>query len=87
MAEYTREQLEQMLANLDNDENEEIWIKDGSREYKVTGRRATSILDKLLGEDSDSEDNDETEIDEETPGEALAKARTSQRYFGSKKTA
>lgn len=81
MAKFTREQLEKMLADLDEEEHEEVWIKEGEREYKVTGKRATGLLDQLLGDGGEDEDDAGTATGEPEP------EKTSVKYFGSRKTA
>lgn len=76
-----RAELMAELEALDN-ENEEVWIKEGDREYKVTGKRAKTLLDKLLG--GNEESGEETDSEEELPKEEAEKPAVSQRYFGKK---
>lgn len=48
----SRREIEEQIAALQaelekaSDEDHEVWIKDGGREYKVTGSRAQKILDR-----------------------------------------
>jgi hypothetical protein len=73
-----------MLQDLDDSENtDEVWIKDGDREYKVTGKRATSLLDKLLPPDEDTGDDGE-DAEADVPAEDVTPDRHSARYFGKK---
>lgn len=80
--ETRREELLKELKKLDEDE--EVWIKDGGREYKVTGKRATTILDKLL--DGFTDDDDDAAADDAAT-QPPAKDGTATRYFGAKKAA
>ncbi len=39
------EQIAALTAELENaDTDDEVWVKEGSREFRISGRRATSIL-------------------------------------------
>lgn len=61
-------EIEALQAELDTAEtDDEIWVKgDDGREYKVTGRRATSIFAKLgLTDDAEPEEGDDAEEDPE----------------------
>lgn len=67
-------QIAALQAELDTaDTDDEVWVKgDDGREYKVTGRRATSVLKRLgladiLSDDSDQEGGEEAEEVEEDP--------------------
>lgn len=64
-------QIAALQAELDTaDTDDEIWVKgDDNREYKVTGRRATSILGKLglLGDDSEEPAEEAEEEPEDDP--------------------
>lgn len=60
-------EIEALQAELDTAEtDDEIWVKgDDGREYKVTGRRATSIFAKLgLTDDEGDEGEGEEEAEE-----------------------
>lgn len=61
MPKRTRAQLEAAMAELQAeldgaDTDDEVWIKEGDREFKVTGRRATTVLGRFkdLWEESDA---------------------------------
>jgi hypothetical protein len=48
---YTREQLQKMLTDLDEQENvDEVIVEENGRKYHVRGRRATTLLDALFGD-------------------------------------
>lgn len=72
-------EIEALQAELDTAEtDDEIWIKDESgREYKVTGRRATSIFAKL-----GLNDDDQAEGGEEAEEEAEEDPKPKGGYFG-----
>ena len=41
-------QIDALQAQLEGaDTDDEVWVKEGDREFKVTGHRATSILDRF----------------------------------------
>lgn len=71
--------LQAELENADTDD--EVWIKDGDHEVKVSGKRATTILSRYakLWEDEGGEDDEGGEEDEGAGGEpkreGLFKAR------------
>lgn len=65
-------QIAALQAELDTaDTDDEVWVKgDDGREYKVTGRRATSVLKKLgladiLADDSEEPAGEEAEEEQE----------------------
>ena len=82
--------LQQELDQADTDD--EVWIKDGDREIKVTGRRASSVLarfsdlweekteDQADGGDDQDEDQDD---DADTPPDKKPAAGG---YFGKRAT-
>lgn len=60
-------QIAALQADLDNaDTDDEIWIKEGDREFKVTGKRATTVLSRFsdLFEESVPADGEEGEGEE-----------------------
>ncbi len=74
-------EIEALQAELDTAEtDDEIWVKgDDGREYKVTGRRATSIFAKLgLTDDSEGEEGEGDEGDQEPEDDPAPKGG----YFG-----
>lgn len=78
-------QIAALQSELDSaDTDDEIWVKgDDGREYKVTGRRATSILKRLglsdiLNDDSKEPAGEEGEEGEEAEEDPKPKGG----YFG-----
>lgn len=72
-------QIAALQAELDTAEtDDEVWVKgEDGREYKVTGRRATSVLKKLgLADDS------EEPAGEEEPEEPEEDPKPKGGYFG-----
>lgn len=76
--------IAELQAELDGaDTDDEVWIKDGDHEIKVSGKRATAILGRYAklweSEDSDGDDNagDEGDVpeDEKPKREGLFKPR------------
>lgn len=61
--------LQAELENADTDD--EVWIKEGDHEIKVTGKRATTILSRFskLWEDDGGEGDEGDEGDEGAGGE------------------
>lgn len=47
---FTREELTQMLADMDSDtdDDEELIVEENGRRFHMHGKRATSLLDKLF---------------------------------------
>lgn len=99
MAIVKRSEIEKQIAALQTqldsaDTDDEIWIKDGDHEIKVTGKRATSILGRYahLWETNDdaeteSEENTsaDTENDSDTADDTSTDEKPAQRgYFGRK---
>jgi len=76
-------QIAALQAELDTaDTDDEIWVKgDDGREYKVTGRRATSVLKKLGLSDILSDDTEE-QAGEETEEEPEEDPKPKGGYFG-----
>jgi hypothetical protein len=67
------QQIAALQAQLDGaDTDDEVWIKDGDREIKVSGKRATTILGRFadLWESEGAEEDSE---EEETPGDEKPK--------------
>lgn len=75
-------QIDALQAELaDADTDDEVWVKEGGREIKISGKRATGILSKFADlwkddtEDGDGDgDEDEDVKDDKKPG--------GQGYFG-----
>lgn len=70
--------LQAQLENADTDD--EVWIKDGDHEIKVSGKRATAILGRYAklweAEEDDGEEESEGESEDEKPKrEGLFKPR------------
>ena len=71
--------LQAQLENADTDD--EVWIKDGDHEIKVSGRRATAILGRYAKlweaeeEGDDEEESGEESEDEKPKREGLFKPR------------
>lgn len=98
MATAKRSEIEKQIAalqtQLDNaDTDDEIWLKDGDHEIKISGKRATSILGRYahLWETDDATTEPEegapadTEDDSDAAGDAPADEKPAQRgYFGRK---
>lgn len=61
--------LQAELENADTDD--EVWIKEGEHEIKVTGKRATTILSRFskLWEDDGGEGDEGDESGEDAGGE------------------
>lgn len=76
-------QIAALQAELDTaDTDDEIWVKgDDGREYKVTGRRATSVLKKLGLSDILADDTEEP-AGEETEEEPEEDPKPKNGYFG-----
>jgi hypothetical protein len=76
-------QIAALQAELDTaDTDDEIWVKgDDGREYKVTGRRATSVLKKLGLADILSDDSEEQAGEEETEEEPEDDPQPHNGYF------
>ena len=75
-------QIAALQAELDGaDTDDEVWIKDGDREVKVSGKRATAILGRYADlwkeDDRDAGDGDEEDVeeDEKPKREGLFKPR------------
>lgn len=87
-----RSDIEKQIADLQSqldaaDTDDEIWIKDPSgHEIKVTGKKATSVLNKFAALWSDNTENeeDDTEDDAEEP-ETDGPLRDERGYFKSRK--
>lgn len=63
--------LQAQLADADSDD--EIWIKDGDHEIKVTGNRATTVLQrfaKLWETDEGGDEGDEGDEKQDPPAAA-----------------
>jgi len=58
---YTRDELNQMLAALDTDDDEEVIVDDGKRKYHIKGKRATTLLDQLFASPDDEPDTDDAD--------------------------
>jgi hypothetical protein len=75
-------QIDKLTADLDAaDTDDEVWIRDGSREIKVTGNRATTILGKfsdLWKSEPDEDDDDQDDDDNGKPDKKPAGGG----YFG-----
>lgn len=73
------EALQAELANADTDDA--IWVKDGDHEVKISGKRATTVLNKFAklweveaeGDQGDGDDSDQGDEKPKTNG-----------YFGRK---
>jgi len=83
-------QIAALQAELENaDTDDEIWIKDESgHEIKVSGKRATTVLNRFAklwetGADEDETDEEEAEEDEEKDTKDAKDAKTGG-YFKSK---
>jgi hypothetical protein len=89
----TRSQLEKQMADLqaqldatdatDTQEADEVWVKDGDREVRVTGRRATSLLGRLGLLDDDDQDDDQDDDDQDDDQDDVKPAGGG--YFGKRR--
>lgn len=62
-------QMAELQAQLDAaDDSDEIWIKEGDREFKVTGKKATSILGRFADLWDTEDHSGEEEEDPATGG-------------------
>ena len=88
-------QIAALQAELDGaDTDDEIWIKDGDHEIKVSGKRATSVLSRYAhlwetNEDAPTESEEDASSDAEDSEDATdvvaEDAKPAQRgYFGRK---
>jgi hypothetical protein len=74
MPKLTRAQIEAQIAELQGqldtaDTDDEVWVKDErGREFKVAGRRATSLLGRLGLLDDDGEDDSDESDDPDEDG-------------------
>lgn len=73
---YTREELESMLADMDNETDEdndvdEIIVEENGRRFHIKGERATVLYNKLLA-DINSESTDDHDDQEPRDGERKA---------------
>ena len=75
MATVKRSEIEKQIAALQSqldsaDTDDEIWIRDGDHEIKVTGKRATSILGRYAhlwetNDDAETESEEDATADTE----------------------
>ena len=65
--------LQAQLADADSDD--EVWIKDGDHEIKVTGNRATTVLQRFakLWESDDEGGGEDDEPEKQDPPAAAKK--------------
>ena len=73
--------LQEQLANADT--GDEVWVKDGDHEVKISGKRATTILNKFskLWEDEGGDEGDgadDADAGGEPKREGLFKSRGKQ---------
>ena len=87
-----RADIEKQIADLQSqldaaDTDDEIWIKDPSgHEIKVTGKKATSVLNKFAALwTDDNPENDEPEEDDTEEPETDGPLRDERGYFKSRK--
>lgn len=80
-----QKQIDALTASLETaDTDDEVWVKENGTEFKVTGRRATSFLDKFahLWE---TPDKDGDAGDDDKDGDAGDDKKPAGGYFGRKK--
>jgi hypothetical protein len=80
-----QKQIDDLTASLDTaDGDEEVWVKEGNREYRFTGARAGSIIAKFGDLFAPSDDKDAGGDDKDAGGDDKD-SKPAGGYFGRKK--